>query len=241
MKHKMKYILIPIILLIASQSYCGEPSVRFKRMDRPQDITSLNNELISINQNMVDNYSEQEIGGAKTFTDPSMPAYFFNLIMPVGFEYQDGVSTTPPAGYNVLFEDGRSLPVASYTALFNHIAAGHGGNGYYFGGSGANFNIPDCRGLGVRGVDMGRGMDTETYRAVGSTQTDTSQGHYHSPLSGKGNFLHGGGGAVFQVGTGLLDSASTTGSPVTDGVNGTPRTSSETRMKNRAVAYFIKY
>jgi len=45
-------------------------------------------------------------------------------------------SATPPSGW--LACDGASYLVASYAVLFAVI-------GYTFGGSGANFNVPDLR------------------------------------------------------------------------------------------------
>lgn len=49
------------------------------------------------------------------------------------------------AGNGWVLADGRSLNVSSYPDLFAAIAGTYAGNGYYFGGAGANFNIPDMR------------------------------------------------------------------------------------------------
>jgi len=59
--------------------------------------------------------------------------------------------------------DGSSLLVASYTDLFAII-------GYRYGGSGANFNIPDLRGLLVRCWRHGKsGVDLDADAAVSCT------------------------------------------------------------------------
>jgi microcystin-dependent protein len=84
--------------------------------------------------------------------------------------------TTPSAGW--LFCDGASLAVASYPALFDAL-------GYTFGGSGANFNVPDYRGRTVFGRDnmggsaasrlttAGGGVDGATLGATGGAQNHT--------------------------------------------------------------------
>jgi len=49
------------------------------------------------------------------------------------------------------------------------------------------------------------------------------------------------GGSGYSVGTGSPWSVyTTTGGPVTDGVNGTPRTGAETRPVNLAINFIIK-
>ena len=63
-----------------------------------------------------------------------MPSLITNS-SPVG-EIKDFAGTTPPANY--LACDGSSVAVATYPALFAVI-------GYTYGGSGANFNLPDTR------------------------------------------------------------------------------------------------
>ncbi len=111
-------------------------------------------------------------------------------------------------------------------------------------------NLPDMRGMFLRGVDNGRGEDPEAYRVIGSTEADKFQGHFHR--SYYRNYGYGGTGSSTQLDACLQDSPMevvggdpTTGSrareEITNGTNGTPRTSNETRPKNIAVAYIIKY
>lgn len=64
-----------------------------------------------------------------------------------------------PLGY--LLCHGQSVSTAAYPALFNAI-------GYTYGGSGGSFNVPDMRGVFLRGLDAGRGVDSG--RKLGSIQ-----------------------------------------------------------------------
>ena len=167
--------------------------------------------------------------------------------------------TIPPAGW--LLCDGGSYPNATYLALSNVI-------GSNFGGSGTSFNVPDLRGRFLRGADGSvannvgvtanndpdhgtrTAMNTngQTGNNVGSVETDAFQGHYHSNLSiGVGNGQVGVGVTSLYYGSpsnGFGNSTlgtATIMSPVTDGANGAPRTTSETRPKNAYVNYIIKY
>jgi hypothetical protein len=93
-----------------------------------------------------------------------------------------------------------------------------------------------ARGRFLRGIDNGAGLDPDGTRAPGSTQADAFQGHFHSfsPNSvgtpyPSGGLDSSGGAAAYQ--------APAVGAPISDGTNGTPRTSSETRPKNVAVTF----
>jgi hypothetical protein len=78
---------------------------------------------------------------------------------------------------------------------------------------------------------------------VGSLQDDAFQGHRMEPLSPQTTFYGTGPANTIGLtpGSGRLDvEQATTGDPVTDGTNGTPRTSSETRPKNFNINFIIK-
>lgn len=77
-------------------------------------------------------------------------------------------------------------------------------------------------------------------RDLGSLQLDAFQGHAHSPPSGF-NFLASGGSSAGQGGTSYALIGGTGPADQNDGVNGTPRTASETRPRNVALLYCIKY
>lgn len=125
---------------------------------------------------------------------------------------------TAPSGY--LECNGQIISTANYPKLHALIGS----------------TVPDLRGEFVRGWDNGKGVDTG--RSLGSTQDDAFQGHYHNLQRTQytANLTLGG------VGAGNLGNAVTNAveEPSTDGTNGTPRTSSETRPRNVALMYCIK-
>ena len=75
-------------------------------------------------------------------------------------------------------------------------------------------------------------------RAIGSVQTDAMQGHIHSV----GTLVDIGGAYGVSGGPLSINQVTrSTGSPTTDGTNGTPRTATETRPKNMAWLFVICY
>jgi microcystin-dependent protein len=136
--------------------------------------------------------------------------------------------------------DGRFLGVSQYPLLFGAL-------GYRYGqGTDANaqntFRIPDYRGLFLRGVDAGSGMDSQaaartgprgsgTDSGVGSLQCDAFQDHTHDFDAVK-TTTAGDQGVV----GGLATSPRPTTSP-----DAPARFGPETRPKNVAVNYIIKY
>jgi microcystin-dependent protein len=149
-------------------------------------------------------------------------------------------TTTAPSGY--LYCDGSYISTTTYSTLFS--ITGYRYSTYTV--TGALFQLPDLRGMFLRGVDGGRGYDPESARVVGSTQTDTMQGHWHdiyrtnSVIGAAGTLMYAigdgsGNTTKWSAGSNIVQGAST------DGTNGTPRISTETRPENIAVAYMIKY
>lgn len=146
--------------------------------------------------------------------------------------------------------DGRSLSRAAYAGLFSVIGTAHGAP------DGNTFNIPDYRGLFLRGVDGTAGIDPDkgartamkpggaTGNAIGSVQASqfgshthgvNDPGHVHSVLNhltqaGSSNNSSGGypGNTYFD-----------TGSSVT-GISLNSSGGSETRPRNAYVNYIIK-
>ncbi len=102
---------------------------------------------------------------------------------------------------------------------------------------------PDLRGVFVRGRDSvgigAAGNDPSGSRSIGNLQGDAFQGHYHSTFIDSANgATTGGAGNLVNNGNETLSNI--TRQAVTDGTNGTPRTSSETRPKNVALTYCMR-
>lgn len=151
-----------------------------------------------------------------------------------------------PSGF--LLCDGSPVSRSTYSGLFTIIGTNHGqGNGT------TTFNLPDYRGRFLRGVDGAAGRDpnsgTRTSmnagglsgNQVGSIQGDSFQGHRHAyDASSSGTPAPGLSGQLRDFNTALIGSGTAIKDPTTDGVNGTPRTSSETRPTNAYVNFIIK-
>ena len=114
-----------------------------------------------------------------------LSTYALNNLIPVGAVLPYPTSTVP-AGW--LHCNGQSLATADYPALFAKL-------GYKYGGSGANFNLPDYRGEFLRGDEDGAGTDPDvgsrtdrgdgtTGGEVGTKQSGQVQSHTHSATSG---------------------------------------------------------
>jgi microcystin-dependent protein len=139
--------------------------------------------------------------------------------------------STAPAGW--LQCDGSAVSRTTYADLFTAIGTTFGD-----GDESTTFNLPDLRGEFIRGWADDRSVDTG--RTFGSSQLDAFQGHFHT-VSGQEEFQRqlGTGGRAFR---GTADrTLPLVTEPMTDGTNGTPRTAAETRPRNVALMYCIKY
>jgi microcystin-dependent protein len=143
-----------------------------------------------------------------------------------------------------------SVTNPQYAALFAVL-------GTTFGGTGAaSFKVPDCRGIFVRGAGSQTISGVSYSGTLGTTQGDTFQAHWHSVLGGAGYYgsdqiiritsLNAAGGGSGRVAApqdhgGLNYGNVTAQGAITDGVNGTPRTGTETKPANIGLTYIIKY
>ncbi|MEA1842085.1 phage tail protein [Agrobacterium tumefaciens] len=90
-------------------------------------------------------------------------------------------TATAPSGF--LICNGSAVSRTTYAALFAVIGTAYGaGNGT------STFNIPDLRGVFVRGLDNGRGLDSG--RGLGSYQDSDNKSHSHG-VNDPGH-VHGG-------------------------------------------------
>lgn len=140
----------------------------------------------------------------------------------------------PPAGW--LKCNGDIVSRTTYAALFAAI-----GTTYGAGDGSTTFNVPDLRGEFARGWDDGRGMDAS--RVFGSGQADTFQGHYHHVYQcmGAGSISTSNNSGVIGGNETWNTHMAMAKDMLSDGTNGTPRTAAETRPRNIALLYCIKY
>jgi len=99
-------------------------------------------------------------------------AFVINNGMPVG-SIIFTARPSAPAGY--VKASGAAIGREAYAALFAVI-----GTIYGAGDGSTTFNLPDLRGMFVRGLDEYRGTDPYYYRSVGSTQAHSVQDHAHT-------------------------------------------------------------
>ncbi len=131
---------------------------------------------------------------------------------------------TPPLGW--LACNGAAVSQTTYDKLYAVV----GSTFSYLGAvSPGNFRLPDLRGEFIRGWDNSRGVDSG--RVFGSEQADELEAHTHLNMSvglptGRTDTLSAGGG-IYVGGSSSVNTASTGGS--------------ETRPRNVALLYCIKY
>jgi len=143
-----------------------------------------------------------------------------------------------PSGWLVC--NGAAISRTTYANLFAVI-----GTSFGVGDGSTTFNLPNFLGYFPRGANT-TGSGPDAGRSFGSTQSDQMQGHYHNSdtAAGQTAFLGPGSSSIsttYTIGTtGPWGIQPTTGSPVTDGTNGTPRVGLETRPSNVALNFIIK-
>jgi len=170
--------------------------------------------------------------------------FSFNLFAVDSFPLPVGTLipfTGPACPMGTILADGSLKTKDLYPRLFALY-------GNIYGSQNASqFRIPSFQGYTLRGLDPSATIDVNastrtaqnaggsTGNAVGTIQQDAFQGHAHGYLDNQSGSGSPGGAGVSG------DRALITYSIVTDGTNGTPRVSSETRMKNITVLFCIKY
>lgn len=139
--------------------------------------------------------------------------------------------STAPKGW--LLCDGSIVNRSVYSDLFGII-----GTTYGVGNGSTTFNLPNTQGVFVRGAGT-QIVSAITYTGTrGTTQGDQFQSHIHQ--SSTVFFSQFPGGVLPNSGGPVSYANVTTGVPLTDGVNGTPRIGAETRPANIALNYIIK-
>jgi microcystin-dependent protein len=143
--------------------------------------------------------------------------------------------STPPEGY--LECDGAALSRTAYAALYAAIGTAFGA-----GDGSTTFNLPDLRGEFVRGWDHGRGVDAG--RALGSAQADALQ-NITGAVTGvvmSGASAASGAFAATLTQSGIINGGTSwTHKTLTLDASSVARTASETRPRNVALMFIIKY
>ena len=186
---------------------------------------------LEINDVLTGTYEARNDGTDIVILNPEKP--FFDSRNLIGADAGKVISyaaNTPPTGY--LECNGSAISRTTYSTLFAIVNTTWG-----VGDGSTTFNIPDLRGEFVRGWDNGKGTDSG--RTFASSQIDNFQAHRHEiVLGGDGNANSTSAQrTVNDLNTGTTRS----GVYKVDGANGTPRFGSETRPRNIALMYCIKY
>jgi microcystin-dependent protein len=161
--------------------------------------------------------------------------------------------SSAPNGW--LICDGSAVNRTTYASLFAAIGSAWGN-----GDGSTTFNLPDFRGRFLRGVDGGAGRDPEagnriasnpggnTGNNVGTVQGDevkphnhtiTDPGHNHTSVNS--DIVRNTGGYGTGLGTGGLGPNTITMNSNTTGISINNSNGTETRPKNAAVNFIIKY
>lgn len=158
---------------------------------------------------------------------------------PIGTIQSYGAAAAP-SGW--LLCDGAAISRTTYAQLFAVI-----GTTFGTGDGSTTFNTPDMRGVFAKGAGttnrtLGKDANGNFYAGtLGTYLTDKMQGHYHSPLTTNYFITAGGAGDFLGISGGSADGIrSSTGSPLTDGTNGTPRTGLTTEPQSLGLTYIIK-
>lgn len=127
--------------------------------------------------------------------------------------------------------NGAAISRALYADLFADIGTSWGA-----GDGSTTFNIPDMRGEFPRGWDNGRGVDLG--RAIGASQAEEYKSHNHSGTFRSTNQAY----SFVKAGTtGVPSTMTAYNSPVNKTSNVPAQGGAETRPRNMAVMYLIKY
>lgn len=160
-------------------------------------------------------------------------------------------------GDRVLLLNGQGILRANFAELDAAVYVGDGNNGtadaFYRADDAAGtirniagiyLIMPETRGYVLRGLDTAASVDPDgASRTLGHAQLDAFQGHWHEQFVELGTVNSGGINGVRKNGTPttVTDNSGWVRDPLTDGVSGTPRTATESRMTNVATTFGITY
>jgi microcystin-dependent protein len=177
---------------------------------------------------------------SKTLTLPNTSVTLAQLVtavqqslVPAG-AVQPFAMNSAPTGW--LAANGTAVSRSTYAALFGAI-----GTTYGAGNGSTTFNVPDLRGIFVRGSGSQAIAGITYNKSFATKERDAFQGHHHAASVSHNAIAASGTG---QRGTGAPSGAASISVSVegaTEGNNGAPRIASETRPANIALLYCIKF
>jgi len=161
-------------------------------------------------------------------------AYLLPKTCPAGMISPFG-GVAAPTGW--LECDGSAVSRSTYAELFAYV-----GTTFGVGNGSTTFNVPDMRGLFVRGAGAHGTMTKAAGGAfdggsVGATSNDSFQGHVMKVTT---ESYTSGSTTKIARGNGDPEPTAATDGPISDGVNGAPRTGNETKPASIALLYCIK-
>lgn len=172
----------------------------------------------------------------------SAPSWQAAPVAPSGSVIMYGGSSAP-TGW--LLCDGSAVSRTTYADLFAVLSTTYGS-----GDGSTTFNLPDARGVFVRGAGTQTISSINYTGTRGTTQGDQMQGHRHNnflfgsensnPVPTTNSGANNNGSLVTGNGARITGNELEIRGPATDTVNGTPRTGSETRPANIVLSYIIK-
>ena len=146
------------------------------------------------------------------------------IVLQIGSIFGNGRSNAP-SGY--LLCDGSAVSRTTYANLFNAISTSFG-----VGDGSTTFNIPDMRQAVPRGVGTNSFYNANVTVVLGERINDTLETHSHSiPIGYMWN------GNIWNHGTNYTNDMT----PTIGTNNNSGRSSTETRMKNIGINFFIKF
>lgn len=183
-----------------------------------------------------------------------------NNMIPPGVVLEWNINVDPATlGARFLLLNGQGILRANYAALDANVYVGDANNAAVAAGGGAYYRaddaagtipniagvyliLPESRGYAPRGLDLAAAVDPlGASRFLGDNQGSAMWGHHHSGTVTLSDLTTGTGQARnVGVGNNAVSGVSVTGA-ITDGVNGTPTLSSESRMVNRSTQFAIRY
>jgi microcystin-dependent protein len=195
----------------------------------PEWLNSLQEEIM----NVIESSGLSILDQSDDTQDQLLTALRLITSLPIGSILPYGAGTNPNG---FLICDGSAISRSTYASLYAVI-----GTVWGVGDGSTTFNIPDLQGIFLRGVGSHGSLQDANGTAfsgtLGSYQNDNFQSHVH--------FLQniavtGSAAGSYSIGAGAFAAINHT-TPLSDGINGTPRTGVETNPANAGINYIIKY